>query len=239
MDPLPRVTSKTAIFDEALQLCQTFPSDAAGDVVGLGGRSEARRLRRFLEGHGAPHLGQALNLLGEFEIHVAVEHDVDVIAQPSGADIFIAKIGVRHLALIERVAQPADRIRVSPRHPHADARRFGRVPRHVRRGGGAGEVEAQIVGGGANRVGQTLLGGKDPRSGREVRSARAECALGDFDAEASQPVTRRQQFLLAGVFHQEDGAGARHFARRMRFFSQRSESWPSAPTASAVGIACR
>ena len=78
----------------------------------------------FFEGHRSPGLGQALNLLGKFEIYVAVKQHVHAIAQPSGADIFIAKIGVRNLALIERIAQPADRIGIGPRHPHADARRL-------------------------------------------------------------------------------------------------------------------
>ncbi len=95
----------------------------------------------FLEGHRSPRLRQSLNLLGQFEVYVAVKHDVHAIAQSSGADVFIAKIGVGHLALIERVAQPADGIGIGPRHPYADARGFFRMPRNVRDGSGAGEVE--------------------------------------------------------------------------------------------------
>ena len=33
MEPLPKVTSKPPCLDELLYLRQTFPADAAGDVV--------------------------------------------------------------------------------------------------------------------------------------------------------------------------------------------------------------
>ena len=36
-----------AVLDEALQLCEAIPSDAAGDVIRLRGRAEAWRLRQF------------------------------------------------------------------------------------------------------------------------------------------------------------------------------------------------
>ena len=47
-----------AIFDEALQLSETIPSDAAGNVIRFCGRAEAWRLRRsFLKGIGPQALG--------------------------------------------------------------------------------------------------------------------------------------------------------------------------------------
>ena len=67
------------------------------------------------------------------------------------------------------------------------------------------------------------LSGQDPRTGREVDSACLKCVIRDFDIETGQAVTRREQFLLTCVSHQEDGAGASDVACGMRLLSQRSE----------------
>ena len=142
---------QSAVLDKVLNLGEAFPSNAASDVVRFRGRAEARRLRRLFEGHRAPGFGQTLNLFGKFEIHVAVEQNVHMIAQGSGADIFIAKISVGNLALIERVAKPADCVGVGPWHPHPNARRFFGVSGNVRHGGDAGEVETQFSCGGFER----------------------------------------------------------------------------------------
>ena len=184
MEPLPRVTSRPPLSTKRLQFREAGPADAAGDVVGLGGRAEAGSLRRFLEGHWAPAFGQALNLFGEFEIDVAVKKHIDFVSQSAGANVFVANIGVGNFALVEEVADPADGVGVGPGNPNADARNFRSVMRNVRDG-----VEALVksrpssVATERRASGQAVLRGENPGAGGEVDAAHFECVLGDFDIE--------------------------------------------------------
>ena len=66
----------------------------------------------------------------------------------------------------------------------------------------------------ADRVAQSFLSGQNPRTGREVDACLPELVFGDFDVEIGQPVTRREQFLLTCVFHQEDVDRRRRHLRR-------------------------
>ncbi len=95
----------------------------------FGGSAEAGKLRGFLEGHGSPGLWNALDLFGEFEIDVAVEQDVDFVVKISGANVFVAEIGVGNFALVEGVTEPADGVCVGPGNPDADARRGSEMMR--------------------------------------------------------------------------------------------------------------
>ena len=70
-------------------------------------------------------------MLGEFEVDVTVEEDVDLIAPSARADVFIAQVGVRDFALVENVANPADGVGVGPGDPEADAGSLGGVARDV------------------------------------------------------------------------------------------------------------
>src|ERR1700680_3401861 len=101
-----------------------------------------RSLRGFLKRHGSPGFGKAVNLLRELKIDVPVKKYVDLVGQIARTDVFIAKIEVGDFALIERVAQPADGIRIRPRHPNTKARRFGRVTRHARGRRRRGEIKS-------------------------------------------------------------------------------------------------
>src|SRR3989442_75252 len=121
---------QTAVVPEALYFHEACVTDTAGDVVGLGWRAEAGGLRRFLEGHRAPTFGQALNLLSEFKIDVAIEKHIKVVPKITGANVFVANIRIGNAVLIEDVADPADGVGVSPGHPNADARNARSVMRN-------------------------------------------------------------------------------------------------------------
>ncbi len=62
---------------------------------------------------------------------MAVEQNVNLRTKISGADVFVAQIGVWNFALVERVANPSDRVGVGPRNPYADARGGRFVMRNV------------------------------------------------------------------------------------------------------------
>src|SRR5256884_8201760 len=106
---------QTPGIDEALQLGDAAPADAAGDVVGFGRSAETRRGAGLLEGHGAPGPRDALNLLGELEIDVPVEQNVVLIAEPAGADVLVAHVDIRNVPLVDRVARPPDGVGIGPR----------------------------------------------------------------------------------------------------------------------------
>jgi len=133
------------VFDEILNLRKTLIANAAGDVVGFGGHTEVGSLRRFFEGHRAPALWDPLDLFREFEIDVPIEEDVDFVVEFAGADVFVAEIGVGNLALVERIANPADGVGVGPGNPKAEARSFGGMMRDVGSGSGGGEVETELI----------------------------------------------------------------------------------------------
>src|SRR5450631_2145583 len=122
---------EATVFDEMLNLCKALPTDAAGNVVGFGGCAVAGGLRRFLKRHRTPGFGNAVNLLRELKIDVSVKEHIDLVLQVAGANVLVAQIDVWHFALIKRVAHPADRIGVRPRHPNAKARRLCRMMRHI------------------------------------------------------------------------------------------------------------
>src|SRR5690242_3334567 len=56
---------QAAVVDEALDLREALPADAAGDVIGLGGSAEAGSFGSLFERHGAPSLGETLDLFGQ------------------------------------------------------------------------------------------------------------------------------------------------------------------------------
>ena len=205
---------QAAVLDEALELGEALPADAARDVVRLCGRAVARRLRRLLEGHRAPGLRQAVDLLGQLEVDVAVEEHVDTLAQVARADVLVAHVGVGNAALVERVAHPADGVGVGPRHP---ARRAAAPARHVARRRGARRRSTKsrpdpwprpsrhAPRARPARAGSTSLPETRRSPTRNGRSAISTLKLGE-------PVARREQPFLARVLEQEDRAGAVHRA---------------------------
>src|SRR5438477_155438 len=92
---------QTPRIDEALQLGESAPADAPRDVVGLGRRAETRSAARLLERHRTPRPGDALNLLGELQIDVAVQQNVVPLAQLAGADVLVPNVAIRYVSLIE------------------------------------------------------------------------------------------------------------------------------------------
>src|SRR4029077_10194054 len=102
------------------------------DVLGLRRRAETRSRAALLERHRAPRLGDALYLLGELQIDVAVKHDVVLVPQPAGADVLVPDVDIRYVPLIERVARPADGVGVGPGYPQSKPRHGGGVAPHVR-----------------------------------------------------------------------------------------------------------
>ena len=148
MVPLPSVTRSPPSSTNCWSCGEPFVADAAGDVVRRGRRAEARCRGGFLEWHGSPGLGNALDLLGQLEIDVSVERCTSNCAlQIAAADVLVAHVDVGNVALIERVPLPADGVGVGPGHPDAE-------PRHgrgVRRAAGGdarlAEIEAQARGG--------------------------------------------------------------------------------------------
>ena len=85
-------------------------------------------------------------MFGEFEIDVAVEEYVDAGGEISGANVFVAEIGVGDFALIEGVADPSDGIGVGPGDPDADAWGLGFVLGNFWWGCNLREVQAEFFG---------------------------------------------------------------------------------------------
>ena len=127
-----------------LQLGKSGVADAPGDVVGRGRSAQTRRGSGLLEGHRRPGLVEALDLLGEFKIHVSVQHDVVLVLQPAGTNVLIAHVDVRNVTLIERVARPTNGVGVRPRHPQTQPRHRRLVLRHPRHRVGADKIEAEF-----------------------------------------------------------------------------------------------
>jgi hypothetical protein len=101
-------------------------------------------------------------LFGKFEIDVTVEQNVNFVVKMPGADVFIAKVGVRDVALIERIADPADGVGVGPGNPDAEARHFRRVMRNVGERGDTLEIEGDFFGNGMDGIGAPGLIGDEP-----------------------------------------------------------------------------
>ncbi len=170
--PLPSVTSRPPSSTNRWSCASAFPADAARDVVGLRRRAVARRGRRLLVGHRAPGPGQPVDLLGQLQVHVAVEQHVHAVAQRARADVLVADVDVGHAPLVERVAHPADGVGIGPRHPHAEPRGLARDGAGRRGGVRAGEVEARSRGGDAQRRRQSVLRRQHPGAGRVIRRRR-------------------------------------------------------------------
>ena len=174
MEPLPRVTSKPPLSTKLADLREAVPTDAAGDVVRLGGRAEAGNLRSFLEGHRTPGFRQALDLFGEFEIDVAIKQYIKFVLQLRRANVFIANIGVRNLALVEGITDPADGVGVCPGNPHAEARSFCGVARNVGRGGGAMKSRPSSAEASRSASSKPSCAADESKSRREVSCRRRE-----------------------------------------------------------------
>ena len=149
---------------------------------------------------------------------MSVKQYVHCVAQCTGANVFIAKIGIRNFALIERVADPADRIGIGPGNPESDSGSAGLVSWNIWCGCNASEVQAEVGGRCADRIRQSILSGQNPRARREVGTCCAELVLGDFDLEFRQPIARREQgpparCLSAGTLDRR-----RYSSGGMRFF---------------------
>ena len=222
IEPLPSVTSTPPLSTNFWISRESFPADAAGDVVGRRGRAVTRRLLRLLERHRAPRLRNALDLLGQLEIDVAVEQHVVLCAQVAGANVFVAHVRIRNVALIECVAQPADGVRVRPRHPHAEPRRLGGVTCDIGQPSQPNRSRVRHAWSRSlQRAAEPGLRRQNPRARGIVRVADLERALRDFDLELRQPIARFEQAFLPGVLHHVRRSAAGDLAARLRRFGQR------------------
>ena len=129
-------------------------------------------------------------MFGELEVDVAVEQDIDFILQRAGANVFVAQIGVRDFALVERIADPADGIGVGPGNPHADARNSCGVTRNVGSGRGAGEIEAEFRGGDCRAGSKPSCEVMIQEPAGKLVSPASKFMLGDFHVELRKPVAR-------------------------------------------------
>ena len=194
----PRVTIRPPSFDKALNLRQSFVTNAASDVVRFCGQYQNwASAGVFLKGMGDHGFRQPFDLLGQFQIDMAIEQHINARAKIAGADVFIAKIGVGNLALIERVADPSDRVRVCPWNPYANARCFCRWC------GTSGMPRQRCVksspssGSGHESHRQSRLSGKNPGTSGKSAPPRVEVALGDLDLEIRKPVAGCEQTIPA------------------------------------------
>src|SRR5690242_15168949 len=130
---------------------------------------------------------------------MTVEKDVNFVPQAAGANVFIAQVGVWDLALVQRVADPADGICVRPRNPESDARRGSSMMGHLGNGGSAGEIQAKFRRHLAQFRGQAVLRRKNPGAGGKFCPVQAKSVLRDLYSELAEAVTRRQHGFLPRV----------------------------------------
>jgi hypothetical protein len=116
---------------------------------------------------------------------MAVEKHVKAVAKMTGANVFVANVGVGDAALIEDVANPADGVGVRPGDPKADARNGGGVMRDAGRRSGADKVQTKFIGDGMKRAGESILGGLYPGARGKVSAARSEGPLRDLHFKGS------------------------------------------------------
>ena len=141
------------------------------------------------------------------------------------------------MALVEGVADPADRVGVGPRHP--EARGAARARRAAPRRGPrrrSTKSRRELVRDGAQRGGETVLAGKiqEPAGYSAPPARNARSAISTL--KAGESVARGEQRLLARVLQQEDGPGAGDAARGLRRLAQGRRQRPRlSPTASAIG----
>jgi hypothetical protein len=90
---------------------------------------------------------------------VSVQKYIDAIAQSTSTNVLVAKIGVRDLSLIKRVAHPPDGICVGPWNPQADSWSRRIMLWDVRHGCNTHKFEAKISGYAANGIGESILSG--------------------------------------------------------------------------------
>src|SRR4029077_52323 len=190
---------QAALFHKTLNLRQAFPANPARDVVRLRRRAETGKLRSLLEGHRPPGFRDALNLLREFQIDVAVQQYIELVVEIARANVFIANVGVRNLSLVERVAHPSDGVGVCPRNPHAKAGGFCGMVRDVRCRWSAVEIESQLRGSVTKRISKARLRGKNPGTSGIVSAGEGEGAFRDIEMEGRKTVACFEQTFLPCV----------------------------------------
>ena len=191
-------------------------SDAAGvpwlGVVGV-----------LTVGHRRPALRQALDLLGQIEVDVAIEDHIDPVTQVAGAHVLVTQVGIRHVALVESIAHPADRVGIGPRDPDTEAGGRRRMSGHLGCRGGAREIEPELLHHRPGRVAQPLLRRQDPRAGGKPGAVQPEGALGDLDPEGRETVARREETLLSRIGKEQHRTVAVHAPLRPGRPGQRRE----------------
>ena len=157
MLPLPRVIMRPPELTNFCSSAKSRVANATGDVLGGCRRPQGRRRGRLLEGHRAPGLVQALDLFGELQVYVPVQQYVVLVLEFSGADVLIAHVCIRDMALVERVAGPADGVGVRPGNPQAQPRHRRLVTGNLGRGGNACELESELLRGVVHGGGKAAL----------------------------------------------------------------------------------
>ena len=145
-----------------------------------------------------------------------IQQHVNARAQISGTDVLVPQVGIGNLALIQRISNPSDRIRISPRDPQADARCFGRVTGTSGAVGDLHEVEAEFDRGPANRSCSPFCA-KDPGPCGEF----APPASKSRSATSNRSLTggnARPAMILPSIPQQIKGACAGQLTGGMRRF---------------------
>ena len=124
-EPLPSVTSRPPDFDELLDLrqpAQPMPPVMSSDSAGV---PKLGVCAVFLKGIGPQDFGMPWICSASSRSTWPYSSTSYLSAQLAGADVLVAHVDVRNVALVERIAHPADRVGVGPRHPQPQARRPG------------------------------------------------------------------------------------------------------------------
>src|ERR1700677_3327244 len=119
------------------------------------------------------------------------------------AEVLVVQVGIGDVALIQRVALPADGVRIRPRHPDTEPRNGRRMRR---RGGSRAktrEIETQARGSLPERGFQPRLRRENPRTAGIFHAVGGKRLFGNVELESSEPEARLEQAFLTRVLEHE------------------------------------
>ena len=215
---------QAAVLDEALELREARPADAAGDVVRLGRACRGSGSAAvFLKGIGPHGFGQPVDLLGQLQVDVAVEQHVHAAraAGPRGCPRRARRCRERGAGRASSGSSRSSRCRPTAPRPRGAERGASRLAT-------SGARPARSRSRGRARPRRPRTASAEPVLRRRGSTSRpdsrrradAEGLLGDLGTRnAREPVARLEQRLLPGVLQQEHRPRAGDRARRARRFA--------------------
>src|SRR5271165_4761650 len=147
---------------------------------------------------------------------MSVEQHVDLVAQLTRANILVAQINVRDLALIQGIPHPSARIGISPGYPKPEPRHRRGMMRNVGQLIAAREFETELRSDLAQHSLDAGLRRYEPTSRRIRDLVLCEPLLRNLDIETREPVARLEQAFLSAVLQQVDRTRAVEMAARKR-----------------------